>query len=185
MYQAMTNHPEGVLVGIRDPSSPYKNIERLPTKNGRIQLYFPEIEDWIRDVSPTKEEERLKVDDKFPLILMAGRHMDMNFCTQMRDPAWNEGRRACTLAMNPADAEKFGFTNGQMVKVVTEAGEETIEVEVTEDARKGQVIIPHGFGLVYNGVKYGANVNRLTKNTHRDQFGTPMHRYVRCRVEAL
>ena len=185
MYQAMIDHPEGVLVGIRDPSSPYKNIEQLPTNNGRIQLYFPEIEDWIRDVSPTKEEERLKTDDKFPLILMAGRHMDMNFCTQMRDPAWNEGRRACTLAMNPADAEKFGFTNGQIVKVVTEAGEETIEVEVTEDARKGQVIIPHGFGLVYSGVKHGANVNRLTKNTHRDQFGTPMHRYVPCRVEAL
>jgi anaerobic selenocysteine-containing dehydrogenase len=185
MYQAMIDHPEGVLVGICDPSSPYKNIERLPTKNGRIQLYFPEVEDWIRDISPTKEEEQLKVDERFPLILMAGRHMDMNFCTQMRDPAWNEGRRACTLAMNPADAEKFGFTDGQMVKVITEAGEETIEVEVTEDARKGQVIIPHGFGLVYAGMKYGANVNRLTKNTNRDQFGTPMHRYVPCRVETL
>jgi anaerobic selenocysteine-containing dehydrogenase len=87
--------------------------------------------------------------------------------------------------MSPADAEKLGFADGQMVKVVTEAGEETIEVEVTEATRKGQVIIPHGFGLVYDGVKYGANVNRLTKNTHRDQFGTPMHRYVPCRVEAL
>ncbi len=185
IYQAMIDHPEGVLLGMRDPSSPYKNIEQLPTKNGRIQLYFPEVEDWIRDINPTKEEEQLKLNDKFPLILMAGRHMDMNFCTQMRDPAWNEGRRACTLAMNPADAEKFGFTDGQMAKVVTEAGEETIEVEVTEDARKGQVIIPHGFGLVYNGVKYGANVNRLTKNTNRDQFGTPIHRYVPCRIEAL
>ena len=109
----------------------------------------------------------------------------MNANTMMRDPAWNEGRRACTVAMNPIDAESFGFADRQMVKVVTEAGEETIEVEVTEDARKGQVIIPHGFGLVYNGVKYGANVNRLTKNTHRDQFGTPIHRYVPCRVEAL
>ncbi len=60
-----------------------------------------------------------------------------------------------------------------MVKVITEAGEENIEVEVTEDARKGQVIIPHGFGLVYNGVKYGANVNRLTKNTNRDFVRNP------------
>jgi len=87
--------------------------------------------------------------------------------------------------MNPTDAERFGLADRQMAKVVTEAGQETIEVEVTEDAREGQVIIPHGFGLVYNGVKYGANVNRLTKNTHRDQFGTPIHRYVPCRVEAL
>jgi anaerobic selenocysteine-containing dehydrogenase len=87
--------------------------------------------------------------------------------------------------MNPADAEKLGLADKQMVKVVTEAGEERIEVEVTADARKGQVIIPHGFGLVYNGVKYGANVNRLTKNTNRDFVGTPMHRYVPCRVEAI
>jgi anaerobic selenocysteine-containing dehydrogenase len=182
IYQAIIDHPEGVLVGVRDPA---KNIEALATENGKIKLYNLEVDDWIKKINPIDEEEQLKGNERFSLILMAGRHMDMNANTMMRDPAWNEGRRACTLAMNPADAQEFGFTNGQMVKVVTEAGEETIEVEVTEDARKGQVIIPHGFGLVYNGVKYGANVNRLTKNTHRDQFGTPMHRYVPCRVEAL
>jgi anaerobic selenocysteine-containing dehydrogenase len=182
IYQAIIDHPEGIVVGIRDPE---KNIETIPTDDGRIKLYNSEVDDWMRKITAVDEEEQLKVDERFPLILMAGRHMDMNANTMMRNPAWNEGRRACTLAMNPADAERFGFTDRQMVKVVTEAGEETIEVEVTEDARRGQVIIPHGFGLVYNGVKYGANVNRLTKNTHRDQFGTPMHRYVPCLVEAL
>ncbi len=182
IYQSIIEHPEGVLVGMRDIE---KNIGELATKNERIQLHVPEVEDWIQKINPADEEEQLKADDEFPLILMAGRHMDMNANTSMRDPAWNEDRRPCTLAMNPADAEQFGFTDGQMVKITTEAGEETIEVEVTEDTRKGQVIIPHGFGLVYDGVKYGANVNRLTKNTHRDQFGTPIHRYVPCRVEAV
>jgi anaerobic selenocysteine-containing dehydrogenase len=136
-------------------------------------------------INPVDEEKQLKANERFPLILMAGRHMDMNANTMMRDPTWNAGRRACTLAMNPADAERFGFADRQTVKIITEAGEETIELEVTTDTRKGQVIIPHGFGLVYNGVKYGANVNRLTKNTNRDFVGTPIHRYVRCRVEAL
>jgi anaerobic selenocysteine-containing dehydrogenase len=182
IYQAIINHPEGVLVGIRDPE---KNIEALATENRKIKLYNSEVDDWIKKINPVDEEEQLKTNERFPLILMAGRHMDMNANTMMRDPAWNQGRRPCTLAVNPADAEKLGFTDGQMVKVITEAGEENIEVEVTETARKGQVIIPHGFGLVYDGVKYGANVNRLTKNTHRDQFGTPIHRYVPCRVEAL
>jgi len=187
IYQAIIEHPEGVLVGVRDPSryNPYQNIERLPTKNGKIKLYNSEVDDWIKKINPVDEEEQLKSNERFPLVLMAGRHMDMNANTQMRDPAWNEGRRACTLAMNPADAKKFGFTDRQMVKVITEAGEETVEVEVTMEARKGQVIIPHGFGLVYDGVKYGANVNRLTKNTNRDHVGTPIHRYVPCRVEAL
>ena len=182
IYQAIIDHPEGVLVGKRDPD---KNIEGLATKSGRIQLYNREVEEWVKKINPADEEEGLKPDEKFPLILMAGRHMDMNANTDMRDPAWNEGRRYCTLAMHPADAEEMGFTDGQTVRVSTEAGEETIEVEVSPDTRKGHVIIPHGFGLVYDGAEYGINVNRLTKNTNRDQFGTPMHRYVRCRVEAV
>ncbi|MGA3083892.1 MAG: molybdopterin-dependent oxidoreductase [Thermodesulfobacteriota bacterium] len=182
MFQAIMSHPEGIFIGIRDPE---KNIEEVSTKNKKIQLYNSEVDDWIKKINPVDEEGQLKPDKNFPLILMAGRHMDMNANTGMRDPAWNQGRRACTLAINPSDAEALGVGEKQMVRVITEAGEEKIEVEVTTDARKGQVIIPQGFGLVYDGVKYGANVNRLTKNTNRDFVGTPMHRYVPCRVEAV
>jgi anaerobic selenocysteine-containing dehydrogenase len=86
--------------------------------------------------------------------------------------------------MHPADAESRGLSNGQKVTVITEAGSESIELEVTENARKGQVVMPHGFGLIHAGVKSGANVNRLTKNTHRDPFaGTPLHRFVPCSVK--
>jgi anaerobic selenocysteine-containing dehydrogenase len=71
-----------------------------------------------------------------------------------------------------------------MVRITTEAGEGTVELEVTETGRPGHVVIPHGFGLNYQGEVYGINVNQLTKNTHRDRmFGTPLHRYVPCRVE--
>ena len=182
LYQAIIDHPEGVLVGVQDIR---KNLGRLATKDGRIRLHTAEAEDWIKEISPGEEEKRLKTDAEFPLILMAGRHMDMNANTGMRNPAWNKDKRACTLAINPSDAEALGIVDKQMVRVITEAGEEKIEAEVTQDARKGQVIMPHGFGLVYNGVKYGANVNRLAKNTNRDFVGTPMHRYVPCRVEAV
>jgi anaerobic selenocysteine-containing dehydrogenase len=111
--------------------------------------------------------------------------MSMNANTLMRDPAWNEGRRACTLAINPHDAASLHIADGQMVRVITEAGEVTIEAEISEATRNGQVIIPHGFGLVHLGKVSGANVNRLTMNTHRDRFAaTPYHRYVPCRVVA-
>ena len=181
LYQTVIEHPEGVLIGVQDIC---KNLGRLATKDGRIRLHTAEAENWIKEISPGEEEKRLKTGAQFPFILMAGRHMDMNSNTAMRDPSWNEGRRPCTLAIHPSDAESLGLADKQMARVITEAGEEKIEVEVTTDARKGQVIIPQGFGLVYDGVKYGANVNRLTKNTNRDFVGTPMHRYVPCRVEA-
>ncbi len=102
----------------------------------------------------------------------------------MRNPAWNKGRRACTLAMNPDDASSLGMGDGEIVRIVTEAAEELIELEVSTEVRKGQVLIPHGFGLSYRGEVHGINVNRLTKNTHRDRIAaTPLHRYVPCRVE--
>ena len=46
--------------------------------------------------------------------------------------------------------------------------------------------MPHGFGLVYHGKKYGANANRLARTTNRDRFAAaPLHRYIPCRMEAL
>ena len=55
------------------------------------------------------------MDSQFPLVLMAGRHISMNANTLMRNPAWNEGKRACTLAMHPDDAAALNLTDGQQV----------------------------------------------------------------------
>jgi anaerobic selenocysteine-containing dehydrogenase len=150
-----------------------------------INLDVPEMAEWLREIQPATESQKLEEDKKdFPLIMSSGRHWDTNANTQMRDPAWNEGKRAYTALMHPDDAEKLNFKDGQVVKVTTEAGWVTIEVEVTRATRQGYVVLPHGFGLVHQGKMYGANANRLAKDTHRDRLaGTPYHRYIRCRVE--
>ena len=104
----------------------------------------------------------------------------------MRHPVWLREGRSCTMLMHPADAEEMKLADGQQVRVTTEAGSIDIELEVTDMARISQVVIPYGFGLVYQGKVFGVNVNRLTKNTHRDPIaGIPLHRYVRCRIEAV
>jgi anaerobic selenocysteine-containing dehydrogenase len=182
VFQEIMDHPEGIWVGRIDPG---KNLEHIATEDGRICLLIPELLDELRDIEPEKEEAALAPHPEFPLVLMAGRHIVMNANTLMRDPAWVEGKRACTLAMHPDDADALGLRDGQLVRITTEAGSEQIELEVSDSAKKGHVVIPHGFGLVYNGKAWGINVNRLTKNTNRDRFGTPMHRYVPCRVETL
>jgi anaerobic selenocysteine-containing dehydrogenase len=117
---------------------------------------------------------------------MAGSHVNITANTQLRDPAWNKGRRVSTPSVNPGDAESLRLVDGQRARVTTEAGSVDIEVEVTEAARAGQVIIPQGFGLIFEGDTYGVNVNLLTKNTHRDRIaGTPHHRYIPCRVDGF
>ncbi|MEW6263619.1 MAG: molybdopterin-dependent oxidoreductase [Thermodesulfobacteriota bacterium] len=182
LFQAILNKPEGLWIGRLDPE---KNLAELKTADGRIEAYIPELEAEVKALDAAGEAEALRPDPRFPLILAAGRHMDFNANSLMRDPAWNKGKRDCTLAMHPQDAAGLGLIDGQKVKVATEAGQEEVELEVTTDARPGHVIMPHGFGLVYENRKYGANVNRLTKNTNRDPIAaTPLHRYVPCRVEA-
>ncbi len=182
LFQQILDHPEGIWAGKIDPEN---NFAEVKTEDGRIHLFIPELIDELNTVETAREEAALRLPADFPLILMAGRHTDKNANTLMRDPAWNEGKRACTLVMHPEDAAALNLKDTEQVRVITEAGTEEIELEVTDTAHKGHVVIPHGFGMIYNGVKYGANVNRLTKNTHRDQFGTPIHRYVPCRVEAI
>jgi anaerobic selenocysteine-containing dehydrogenase len=182
LFQAVMDHPEGLWLGESDAE---KNMAAIRTPSGRIDLYIPEMEAWLKDLTPEREAAILAPDPEFPLVLMAGRHVRTNANTLMRDPAWNRGRRTCTLAMHADDAAALNFEDGQQVKVITAAGEATTELEISSAARAGQVAMPHGFGLVFQGTVTGANVNRLTKNTHRDPLaGTPLHRYVPCRVEA-
>jgi anaerobic selenocysteine-containing dehydrogenase len=181
IFQRIMDHPEGIWIGRLDPD---RDFEQLQTGDGKINLHIPELWDTVKGIEAEQEEAALRPDPQFPLILMAGRHTSMNANTLMRNPAWNEGKRACTLAMHPADADALQLKDGQLVRITTEAGSVEVELEVTDSARQGHVAIPHGFGLVYDGKSYGTNVNRLTKNTNRDFVGTPMHRYVACRVEA-
>jgi anaerobic selenocysteine-containing dehydrogenase len=183
IFQAILDHPEGLWVGNSDMEDNFNDIAH---EDRRVNVFVPEMKDWLDEITPEKEKIELDLKAEYPFILLAGRHIPTNANTLMRNPEWNSGIRACTCAMNPADAEKYSFTDGQMVRVSTEAGSVDVELEVTTDTRKGSVIIPHGFGLEYNGSVYGVNVNRLAKNTHRDRFaGTPLHRFVPCRVEPV
>jgi anaerobic selenocysteine-containing dehydrogenase len=183
IFQAILDHPEGLWIGECDPE---EGFSELKTEDKKINLHIPELAQWLESIDPASEEKDLASNPDYPLLLVAGRHFDYNANTIMRNPEWNEGKDASTLLIHPADAQTCGVTAGGMARIVSEAGEEEILVDVTEEARPGQVVVAHGLGLVYQGKKYGANVNRLTKSTHRDRLAaTPYHRYVPCRVESL
>jgi anaerobic selenocysteine-containing dehydrogenase len=181
IFQALLDKPQGIWVGRADINNA---MDAVRTPSGKVEVHIPEMEGLAKSLDAASEAEDLKMPDEFPLILNAGRHMDTNANTLMRNPEWNKGRRVCTVAVSAEDAEAMGLIDGQQVRVTTIAGSEVGELQVSDQVRPGTVLIPHGFGLVYDGRVFGINVNRLTKNTHRDRLGTPLHRYVPCRVEA-
>lgn len=183
IFQAIIDHPEGLWVGKSDIED---NFSDIAFEDKKVNVLVPEMKGWIEEITPEREKIELTMKDDYPFILFAGRHIPTNANTLMRDPKWNEGLRVCTCTMNPSDAAKYNFKDGQIVRVTTEAESVDVELEITEESQKGTVCIPHGFGLEHNGTVCGVNVNRLTKNTYRDRFaGTPIHRYVPCRVDAL
>lgn len=169
----------GVKIGAVDEQN---NFSLLKTPDKKVHLHFPEMELWVKEIIPSVEENSL-INPEYPMILMAGNHMDMVANTIMRDPAWNAGRRYCTLRIHPADAGQLGIGDGDAAVVETEAGSLTVDAEVTQACHPGQVVIPHGFGLIHGGKAHGVNVNRLAPAKHRDRFAaTPLHRYIPCRI---
>ena len=179
IFQALMDHPQGLWVGEADPDD---NMAAIRTPSGKIEVHIPELADEALEIDAASETLGLQLPAEFPMILNAGRHMDYNANTLMRNPEWNRGKRACTVAVHPDDAASLGLEDGDQVQVETEAGRAVGELQVSRQVRKGTVLIPHGFGLNYQGRVYGINVNQLTKNTHRDPLGTPLHRFVPCRL---
>lgn len=183
LFEAVLDTRQGVFIGRMAAT---ENGAEIRHEDGKIHLHIEEMADWLAEITPELEAQALAPDPNFPLLLQAGLHVPENANTLMRKPDWNRGRRACTLAINATDAEKLGIIDGEQVRVTTQTGSVEIEAEVTDHARPGQVLIPHGFGLKYHGTTHGVNVNALTGSLWRDRLAaTPYHKYVACRVEKV
>ena len=180
IFQGLLDTPQGLWVGKADIAD---NWEAIRTPSGKIEVFIPELAEQAHHLNPADEAADLKMLPDFPFILNAGRHTDTNINTLMRNPEWNQGKRACTISVSPEDADALKMTDGQQVRVVTEAGSTVGELQISRQVRPGMVLIPHGFGLIYDDTVHGINVNQLTQNTHRDPLGTPIHRFVPCRIE--
>ena len=182
LFKRLLDHPEGIMIA-RMPEQDNLNALRTPDK--KIHLHIEEMESWMNEILPDKEEQGLR-NKEYPFVLLAGRHFPYTANTLMRDPEWNSRKRVCNLLMSEEDARAMEIKDGTVVRLSTEASHVKVPVELSDIPPRGTVVLPHGFGLVYGGETYGVNVNQLTKNTHRDRlFATPLHRYVPCRIEAV
>jgi len=181
LFQELLDHPEGIRVGLMDTED---NLSLLKTADKRIHLYIEEMAEWMAEIEPVREKTALS-HPEYPLVLVAGRHFPYNANSIMRDPSWNDHKPVCALLMHARDADAAGLKHGETARVTSEAGRLSVRVEISEIPAPGTMVLPHGFGMAYDGRSYGVNVNRLAKSTHRDRIaGTPLHRYVPCRVEA-
>lgn len=183
-FAEVDNHPEGVIIGYAEPENMLKR--HIAHKDGKFHMWCEEIDEYIKRITPEKEEAELQLKDGYNMVLSAGRHSEEGLNATMRNPDTFKYRQPYTLAMNPEDAKELGFEDGQMVRVSTKAGSLEIPVEYTWQTSRGYCLIPHHFGYKFQGKTVGTHVNILTSHKDIDELtGNPIWRYTPCRVEAI
>ncbi len=185
LFEAILNTPEGVVI----TSDPYEiTLDRIHTDDGRIQLVLPEL---LQELADLADEAPPSMDDAYPFVLAAGERRSFTANTIYRDPSWRKKDAEGALRMSPGDAERLGLATGGRARITTKRGSVETVVEVTDTLRDGHVTLPNGMGLEYpdasgKRVVHGPAPNELTSGEDRDWFaGTPWHKHVRARVEAV
>jgi anaerobic selenocysteine-containing dehydrogenase len=125
--------------------------------------------------------------DSYPFVLQAGERRAYTANTIYRDAAWRRKDMEGALRMSPQDAQRLGIENGGRARVTTKVGSALTLVEVNERMLPGHLSLPNGFGLDNeDGQRIGVAPNELTSLDDRDRFaGTPWHKYVPARIEAV
>lgn len=128
--------------------------------------------------------------DEFPLILAAGERRSFTANTIIRNPDWRRRDRDGTLRVNPDDAAALGISDGDHARLVTSGGSAEVLVEISVMMQRGNIALPNGLGVDFpdaeGAVSAGVAPNELTTAELRDEFaGTPWHKYVPARLEAI
>ena len=185
LFEAIIARKEGVVI----TSDPYAiSFDRIGTDDGRIQLLIPELIDEFRAL---KEEKPGHRSSDYPFVLAAGERRGTTANTIFRDPSWRRKDREGALRVSPEDARALGIGPGGRVRIISPRASAEAVVEITDRLRPGHVTLPNGLGLTYpdeTGKRqvHGVAPNELTSSEDRDWLaGTPWHKHVRVRIEAV
>ena len=141
----------------------YEDDGKFATPSGKIELEWKMYAD-IGQQWPNPEPplEFRRNQEEFPFILVNFRTIYLNNTgawsqnnAQLRDPVSGLDANPCLL--NPIDAEKLGFAEGDMVTMESSSGSVKIPVMLTERIIPGCAGIIHGFGQTMGKVASRGN----------------------------
>ena len=157
---------------------------RLKTDDGKIALDLPELRSMLDDLSAGAL--RPPCDPNFPVVLSAGERRSFTANTIFRDNTWRKKDADGALRVSPSDADTYGLVDGGRARITTRRGSAEVLVEVNDRMRAGHMSLPNGMGVGTSDDVRGIAPNELTDSSWCDPIaGTPFHKHVPARVEAV
>ncbi|HYQ69677.1 molybdopterin-dependent oxidoreductase [Actinophytocola sp.] len=177
LFDAIVDGSHGVEITHDDYEASWQRLRRE-----RIQLDVPEL---LAAVAALRDRPVPVPDPDWPFVLSAGERRAFTANTIMRDPSWRRRDPEGRLRMSSKDAAELGLAAGDRVRLTTRRGTAEVTVDPTDAMLPGHVSLPNGLGLTVRE-RTGVAPNELTAAEDRDEWaGTPWHKHVPARVEAL
>jgi len=183
LFDAMLTGPTGVVFAADEHEDCWRRV-----RGGVINLAIPELLD---ELAGLRTETPPHGTEAFPFVLSAGERRSFTANTIFRNPEWRKKDAGGALRINPQDATRLGLRDGSRARLTTKRASVEVAVEVSDSMQPGHVSLPNGLGTDYPGasgdrISAGAAPNELTASEDRDWLaGTPWHKHVRARVEAI
>jgi anaerobic selenocysteine-containing dehydrogenase len=185
LFDAILNNPSGVTFTAHNYEDDFALVSHADHK---IALEIPEMLDDLRALAAAAPQ---LTTSELPIVLSVGERRAYTANDIFRDPSWRKRDADGALRVSVEDAQDLGLVDGCRARITTAAGSAEATVEVTETMLPGHAALPNGFGLDYidndgHTVVPGVAPNALTSTGWRDSYaGTPWHKHVPARIEAL
>lgn len=164
------------------------DVDLITHEDKRIRVAMPEM---LADVRALRDDTPPLTSEEFPIVLSAGERRAYTANDILRDPSWRKRDVDGALRISVADAAALGLVDGGRARITTAAGSAEATVEISDVMLAGHVSLPNGYGVDHvdaEGRSHtpGVAPNALTSTGWRDSYaGTPWHKHVPARVEAL
>ncbi len=184
LFEAILSSRSGVIFSISEYDESWSFVKH---DDGRIHLEIPEMLVALRELDTVESP----LSTEYPFILVAGERRSYNANTIYRDPNWRKTDPDGALKIHPEDAVSVGLTDGGWARCESKRGSVVVRIEITDSILRGQVTLPHGYGMMHpdsNGERRrtGAHINELTASEDRDPVaGTPYHKYIPVRLAPI
>jgi formate dehydrogenase alpha subunit len=124
-------------------------------------------------------EQKERATKEFPFILNSGRILYQYHTSTMsrRNKALTDFANQSFVLINPIDAEKNGFNEGEKVKISNNRGELETNIQISDGVAEGELFMPFHYSE--------AQVNRLTRGELDPYSKIPPFKYSACKVEKI